>query len=618
MLTTYQLKAKLKISAIENHLLVKNIVQSYTIMKYRYNNWLFALLFLPFAVSAQNLQKVHPSVWAAMKDGKVEFFVLLRSQADISPAQFLETKEEKGTFVFNTLNRHAEQSQADLQSVLKAQNVDFQAFWIINAVFMKGDLSLIETLAAREDVAEIINNPSSKLSLPAYQDLLPLSTRGVQKIAWGVQKIKADSVWALGYRGQNVIVAGQDTGYDWEHPGLKPKYRGWNTTTSKADHSYNWHDAIHADTSKTGNPCGYDKKTPCDDNAHGTHTMGTMVGSYDTLTVGVAPDAKWIAARNMDRGNGTLQSYVECFQWFLAPTDTANKTPNPLKSPHVMNNSWYCSESEGCNNTNFAVLEKALNACRAAGIVVVVSAGNSGSACSSVSGPPAFFSKAFSIGATRSDDTIAGFSSRGPVTVDSSGRMKPNVSAPGVTVLSTVPGGGFQENGWSGTSMAGPHVAGVVALMISANPKLAGQVDTIERIIELTAKPMMTTQNCGTVEGTKVPNHTYGFGRVDALAAVKKALLYKTTRIKTLDNQTFVKAYPNPFSAEITLYTEGVVGETFVEVFNTNGQKVFSIKDNFSEKNSLTIPLGSVVSGFYFYKIGNGKSVLTGKILKVN
>ena len=166
--------------------------------------------------------------------------------------------------------------------------------------------------------------------------------------------------------------------------------------------------------------------------------------------------------------------------------------------------------------------------------------------------------------------------------------------------------------------MAGPHVAGVVALMISANPKIAGKVDTIERIIELTARPMTTTQNCGTIAGTQVPNNTYGYGRIDALAAVKRALLYNPTKTKLIDSQTVVKFYPNPFTAEITLYTEGISGETFVEIFNTHGQRVFTVKNTFYEKNSLLIPLTEAINGFYFYKIKNGQTVLTGKILKAN
>ena len=575
---------------------------------------ILVLFYFSISLKAQSyLEKVHPSVWASMQGGQTEFFIILKEQGDISAAQFLNEKEEKGEYVFKILRGVAERTQAPIQAVLKTRNADFNALWILNAIYVKrGDRTLIQELAQREDVVQIINNPKAHQSLPPAEDTYTspqLQTRGAAQIAWGVTRIKADSVWALGYKGQNVVVAGEDTGYDWTHPALKPKYRGWNGTA--ADHSYNWYDGIHADTSKKGNPCGYDIKAPCDDDRHGTHTMGTMVGSNDTLITGVAPDSKWIGARNMDKGDGTLRSYVDCFQFFLAPTDTAGKNPLPKKAPHVINNSWYCSEGEGCNSSNFNVLENAVNACRAAGIVVVVSAGNSGSACSTVSGPPAFFSKSFSVGATRSDDTIASFSSRGPVTIDGSGRLKPNVSAPGVGILSTVPNNGFSGT-FSGTSMAGPHVAGVVALMISANPALAGQVDTIERIIESTAKAMTTTQNCGTIAGTQVPNHTYGFGRVDALAAVKKGLLFKRVS-KIIENQRQIKVYPNPFSSEITFYTEGIATDWQLTIYNVSGQVMLSTRPNASVFN---VNLQDLIKGIYFYQLKNEREILSGKLVK--
>jgi serine protease AprX len=578
---------------------------------------LFLIALISFSsLTAQSFSsKIDPSVYAAAQTGKTDFFILLKEQADLSKANNLISKEEKGTYVFTVLRGLAQASQSDIKNYLSTQDIDFQSFWIVNGVFAKGDINHINAIAARADVAHIIGNTSSILNIIPNTDLRPaLETRDIATITYGLSRIKADSVWGLGFKGKGVVIAGEDTGYDWEHPAIKPKYRGWNAATQNADHNYNWFDAIHANPEKKGNPCGYDTPMPCDDNNHGTHTMGTMLGSTDSLFLGVAPEAKWIAARNMDNGNGTLMSYVECFQWFLAPTDLGGRTPNPKLAPHVINNSWYCSREEGCNESNFAILEQAVNACRAAGIVVVVSAGNSGSACSSVEGPPAFFQKSFSVGATRADDTIAGFSSRGPVTIDGSNRLKPNVSAPGVSVLSSIKGGRYAQ--FSGTSMAGPHVAGTVALMISANPKLAGQVDTIERILEQTAKPMTTTQNCGAISGTSVPNHTYGYGRIDALAAVKKALLYTPKLSQTIENQGFIKVYPNPFKDELTLYTEGVSGETIIDIFNIKGQLVFNKKDIFKGENMITLYLNTLPQGIYFYKLKNEKTLLTGKIIK--
>jgi serine protease AprX len=580
-----------------------------------------ALLFACFTVthlSAQSWQsKVTPSVFEALqRQATTEIIVVMQEQGDVSLINPHATKEEKGQKTVEILRGVAERSQSDIRQFLMTKRVTFHTFWLVNAVHLRTDYDLLRTLAERADVAEIMNNPTSKLSL-LPEDSHPLPETILK--TWGVQRIGADSVWTLGYRGQGVVIGGADTGYDWAHPALQKKYRGFNATTNTTDHNYNWFDAIELDTTTAKNPCGAKAQNPCDDNRHGTHTMGTMVGGFqivgtDSTAIGVAPDARWIGARNMDRGDGTLARYIACFEWFTAPTDLIGRLPNPRLAPHVINNSWYCSPTEGCNSSNFSLMERALNATRASGIVVVVSAGNSGPNCSSFAGPAGFFDKSFSIGATQSNDTIAGFSSRGPVTNDGSNRRKPNVSAPGVGILSCIPNGGFAS--FNGTSMAGPHVAGAVALMISANPLLAGQVDTIEKILEITARPMQTTQDCGTISGMSVPNHTYGWGRIDVFAAVKKALLYRKTPARTIENQQFVKVFPNPFSNKITFYTEGVLGENSIIIFNVNGQVIFEKKSIFAASNNFNVDFTNMSSGMYFYKISNKNTILTGKLVK--
>ena len=573
----------------------------------------FTFCLLPFLVDAQTWQsKVNPSVFAQFQSQtEVEIIVLMREQADVSGAGRLITKEEKGNYVFNILRGTAERSQVGIQQLLNAQNKHFQSFWVVNSLYLTANFDLIKQIAERDDVVEVMNNPHAKISL--VPDLTLPQPEGIV-ITWGIKKIRADSVWSLGYRGQNVVIGGEDTGYEWTHPALKPKYRGWNTTTSVADHNYSWHDAIHPDSITASNPCGTNTAAPCDDHNHGTHTMGTMTGAFDTLLIGVAPNARWIGARNMDRGDGTLARYVECFEFFIAPTNLAGLLPKPALAPHVINNSWSCPTSEGCNSSNFAVMNAAVKAVRSAGIVPVISAGNSGPSCETVNAPPATHAPGFAVGATASNDTIANFSSRGPVIVDSSNRLKPDISAPGVGVYSSIRNGAYTN--YNGTSMAGPHVAGVVALMISANPKLAGQVDTIESIIKRTALHLTTGQMCGTVSGSAIPNNTYGYGRIDALSAVLEGLKYKPSAIKHIDNQSFVQVYPNPFSTEITFYTEGVSGDVLIQIFNTNGQNIFSKKENFNLKNRTTVSLPNAPNGVYFYIIQNEKINLTGKIVK--
>jgi serine protease AprX len=489
-------------------------------MKYVW--FVFSLLLIyPTIVSSQMRGNIDSRLLAREASVLQNIVVVLKATANLSKASDILRKEEKTAYVYHQLLLTSDQSQQEVITFLQSKNISFRRFYIVNMVSLKADKTIIEALALLPSVDKVIED-SAFFMEEAAMDRESDAARGIE---WNVTKIKAPDVWNMGYTGQNVVIGGQDTGYEWDDATLKDKYRGWNGST--ASHDFNWHDAIYANNANnTGtNPCGYNLSVPCDDHNHGTHTMGTMVGDDGAGNqIGVAPGAKWIGCRNMERGWGTLTTYTECFEWFLAPYAYGSTPSNgdPSKMPHVINNSWGCPPEEGCNVTNFSVMETAVNNLRTAGCVIVVSAGNSGSSCSTVSSPAAIFEGSFSVGASNSADAIASFSSRGPVTVDGSNRLKPNVSGPGVSVRSCIKGVNAYAT-WSGTSMAGPHIAATVALLISANPSLAGQVDKIEDIIEQTAIHLTSTQTCGTTSGSVIPNNTFGFGRVDALAAVQLA-----------------------------------------------------------------------------------------------
>ena len=255
---------------------------------------------------------------------------------------------------------------------------------------------------------------------------------------------------------------------------------------------------------------------PCDDHSHGTHTTGTTSGDDGAGNqVGVAPGAKWIGCRNMDQGNGTPTTYTECFQFFMAPTDLNGNNPNPELRPHVMNNSWGCPPSEGCAADT---LQQIVENTEASGIFVEVSAGNAGPNCSSVVDPPAIYNASYSTAALNTGTTtVAGFSSRGPVTIDGSGRIKPNIAAPGNPSRSSTNSSDTAYASFSGTSMAGPHVVGVVALLWSAHPELVRDIAATKAVLNNTANPNLTAANgtqCGGID--HVPNNHFGYGLVDA------------------------------------------------------------------------------------------------------
>lgn len=456
-------------------------------------------------------EKVAPELISALdSQDEFEFIVFMHEQADLSAARHLSSKEAKGRYAYRQLAQIARHTQRELLAQLRDSGAEHQSFWIANMIWVRGNRLVLETMASSPKVSAVFANPELALEPIDSASLQPHAPVTIEP---NIDMIGAPDVWALGATGQGVVIGGQDTGYDWQHPALVDKYRGWSG--SEADHNYNWHDAIH-----TGSGiCGADASEPCDDHGHGTHTMGTMVGDDGGANqIGVAPGAKWIGCRNMDQGAGTPSTYSECFQWFVAPTNLDGANPDPARAPHVINNSWACPPSEDCMEPT--ILQEIVENVRAAGIVIVSSAGNSGPLCSSVRYPPAIYDATLSVGAVDNNDVIAGFSSRGPVTVDESNRLKPDVVAPGVSVRSSFPGGGYGS--LSGTSMAAPHVVGLVALLISADPALSGNVDALEAAIVQSAAPLTTEQECGGVPGSSIPNHTFGYGRIDALEAYSR------------------------------------------------------------------------------------------------
>ena len=452
---------------------------------------------------ATSSQKISARVLRETENGGItEALIVLHSQANLAPAGSLKSKLEKGRFVVQSLQDVASRTQAPIISLLEKRGVPHQAFWIVNMIHVTGNRALMNELAARADVKQIDANPYVKSDIPNPG---AGDTEQPQTIEWNVIKVKAPNVWKLGFKGEGRVVAGNDTGVQWDHPALKGHYRGWDGT--KVNHDYNWHDATSQHS-----------KTPIDPHGHGTFTVSQMVGDDGVGNqVGVAPGAQWMACRNMDAsGTGSPTTYTECFQFFLAPYPVNGGKGDPSKAPDSINNSWGCPPSEGCSvNTLQAVVDSV----RAAGIFPAVAAGNSGPNCSTISDPPSLYDSSVTVAAVDSNNVAASFSSRGPITQDGSNRLKPDISAPGVNIRGAVPGNGYQS-GWSGTSMATPHVAGGVALIWQAKPSLKGNIDATEALLTKTAKHLKTTETCGGTKG-KVPTNTYGYGFLNLLKAVK-------------------------------------------------------------------------------------------------
>ncbi|HEY3343982.1 MAG TPA: S8 family serine peptidase [Anaerolineaceae bacterium] len=428
-------------------------------------------------------------------------FVVLRSQADLSSAPAMADYNQRRTYVFQTLVQKAATTQADLRHQLDGLHIAYTPYYLVNGIEVRGGPLVKAWLQTRPEVDRVLTEPI----LRPLPENVPVSTGtdpAPTGVLWNQTLIGADRVWnELHVTGQGIVVGQSDSGVQGDHPELASAYRG--RTSGDA---YNWLDPWnHA-------------PHPVDIGGHGTHTLGTIVGKH----TGIAPGATWFACINEARNMGNPADYLNCMQYMLAPYPQGSdpfKAGDPTRSANVINNSWGCPDLEGCDPGS---LQAGVSALRAAGIFVVASTGNAGEAgCGTVTDPLAIYPAAFSVGAVDSSGKLSSFSSIGPVIVDGSRHLKPDLVAPGEGVLSAFPGNTYMIE--SGTSMAGPHVVGVVALMWSANPGLIGNVDRTEQILEQTARPY-TSALPACVQAGQRPNDGVGWGTVDAYAAVKMAL----------------------------------------------------------------------------------------------
>jgi len=453
--------------------------------------FLLVLTALPVAV-AQNPEGTDKIESALLDrfatDGSSDFIVRFAEQADLSPASRMDWTA-RGEFVYRALTAVAARSQARAKQLLDRQGLSYHTFIAGNELYVwKGNRAAADALAALPEVASIRAPRIYHIDPPVRSDSPPAS----KALDWGIIDTGADQFWsAFGMQGDGIVVANIDTGVQWDHPALDQAYRCPSNPTDPAC----WYDP--------SNICG---GTVCDNVGHGTHTMGTMVGDDDPALpyqVGMAPNAQWIACKGCEYNSCSEFALNACADWILAPGG------DPNNRPHVVNNSW---GGGGCDPWYLPKVQ----AWRAAGIFPAFSAGNSGPSCNSL-GSPSDYQESFGSAAHDSSRTIAWFSSRGPSCFGHDPYTKPNISAPGVDVCSSVPGGGFECAGWSGTSMASPHSAGAVALLWSCNPSLIGQIDQTFEILQDNADPP-PPGDCGAPPDGE-GNYTYGYGYLNVYNA---------------------------------------------------------------------------------------------------
>ena len=411
----------------------------------------------------------------------------LAASADVGDYQLAKRRE-----LVVELQDFSHASQANLLSLLSRHDgvAEYESFYIANVVYIKALPEVIAAIARLPEVQKIEANETIYNEVPlASQSVTPSQE---DELLWHLQMVKADRVWELGIDGSGVVVGVIDSGVDGRHPSLLQNWRGYSADGNHQA-AASWFDAVGT------------TDFPVDSGSHGTHVAGTVVGNNRETgyITGVAPEAKWIAARVFDSFGGTTdQRLLRAAQWMLAPGG------NPDNAPDVINNSW-----GGNNQANDWYLESVRNWV-AAGILPVFAAGNQLPG-EPLPGPgsisnPSHYEESYAVGAIDRNMLRGSFSKRGPSPYTNN--WKPDISAPGVEVISSVPGDGYAAN--TGTSMAAPHVTGVAALMRSANAEISPA--EMIRIFSETAFPLTDDDP----HAQESPNHDYGYGLIDAFESV--------------------------------------------------------------------------------------------------
>lgn len=443
-------------------------------------------------------QRVDQAVLQALQaDSTTDYVLVFAEKADLSGAYRISDWVERGQYVLDALKAAAARSQKRAQAELQRRGLRYRSFFAGNEIYVyAGNGPALQALVNLPEVARVRAPVTVQLEPAGFR--LPLIGPAAPQaelqgtVGWGITDTRADQFWlTYQHEGEGIIVAGIDTGVDVSHPALAGAYRCGSDLTNPAC----WHD-----------PANVCSGTVCDNHGHGTHTMGIMVASNDPAflyTVGMAPGAKWIACKGCENSTCSDASLNACADWILAPDG------DPANRPHVVNNSWgdvggddwFAGKVEGW---------------RAAGIFPAFSAGNFGSPdmCGDL-GSPGDYQSAFSSAAHEISGAIASFSSKGPGEFGADPYTKPNLSAPGVDIVSTFR---FQSwVSWSGTSMASPHSAGAVALLWSCNSGLVGKVDETFQLLQSSADTAPAGA-CG-APASGQGNYTYGYGYLNVLAA---------------------------------------------------------------------------------------------------